>query len=209
MIHWRVLFFFVAMLFAAFSFAAAPSSAASPSVAIPPSGAIPPVTTRSEQGYEQITIEQEAAAFFGEASEGLARSLAEAFKAQGKPNAYIKGQESGLAITFGVRYGDGIMKAYGRDDEQRIFWQGPSIGFDQGLNCSKVFILVYNLPSTEAIFRGFPGVETGLYYYAGMSATYLESNNIILIPIRLGMGLRTSLNIGYLRFSRAPSWSPF
>ncbi|CAK0742365.1 DUF1134 domain-containing protein [Gammaproteobacteria bacterium] len=167
-----------------------------------------PILT-SEQGYEQRTIEEEASAFFGEASEGLAKALEEAFKVRGKPSAYIKGQEVGLSLTFGVRYGDGIMKFYGSDEGNKIFWQGPSIGFDQGLNCSKVFILVYNLPEASDIFRGFPGLETNLYYYAGISVTYLEGSNIILIPIRLGMGLRTGVNIGYLRFSRAPSWNPF
>ncbi|CAK0771785.1 DUF1134 domain-containing protein [Gammaproteobacteria bacterium] len=195
--------------FFAFGLLTAASLSAAPLPTPPPSPSPPIASVSSEQGYEQRTIEQEAAAFFGEASEGLAKALAETFKNQGKPNAYIKGQEFGLAITFGVRYGDGVMNVYGHDEGQRLFWQGPSIGIDQGLSCSKVFILVYNLPNAETIFRGFPGVETGLYYYAGISATYLESGNIVLVPIRLGMGLRTGINIGYLRFSRSPSWNPF
>jgi len=204
--RWLVSFFFITTLFTA-SLMAAPLPTA-PLPVLPPAAATSAVVS-SEKGYEQRTIEQEAAAFFGEASEGLAKSLAETFKTQGKPNAYIKGNEFGMALTFGVRYGDGMMSVYGRDEEQRLFWQGPSIGLDQGLNCSKVFILVYNLPSPDSIFRGFPGVETGLYYYAGIGATYLESSKIVLIPIRIGMGLRTSINVGYLRFSRVPSWNPF
>ena len=161
------------------------------------------------EGYEPRTIEQEAAALFGEASEGLAKALEEVFKTQGRPNGYIKGQEFGLAMSFGVRYGDGTLSLYGHDEAQRVFWQGPSIGLDQGLQCSKVFILVYNLPSVDKIFRGFPGVESSLYYYTGASVTYLSGSDITLVPIRLGMGLRTGINLGYLRFSRAPSWNPF
>lgn len=161
------------------------------------------VTTgsNSNQGYELRTIEQEANAFFGEASEGLAKALEEAFKVRGKPNAYIKGQELSASLTVGVRYGDGSMKYYGKEDSTKLFWQGPSVGFDQGLNCSKVFILVYNLNEIDDIFRGFPGLETNLFYYAGISVTYLEANGIVLVPIRIGMGMRTGINIGYLRFA--------
>ena len=173
---------------------------------VPTAPAVSPVAT---QGYDQKTIEEQAAAFFGETSEGLAKSLEEAFKLQGKPNAYIKGQEFGMALGAGIRYGDGVMNFQGHGDGQRFFWQGPSIGFDQGLNWSKVFILVYNLPNEDAIFGGFPGVETNLYYYAGISANYLQYGNIVLVPIRLGMGLRTGIDVGYLRFARTPSWNPF
>lgn len=159
--------------------------------------------------YEFRTIEEEAAIFFGEASAGLAKALEEAFKEHGTPSAYIKGQEFVLAANFALRYGHGVMNVFGQEENYPVFWQGPSIGFDQGINWSKVFILVYNLPRPENIFRGFPGIETSLYYYAGISATYLEGNKIILIPIRMGMGIRTGINIGYIRFSRAPSWNPF
>jgi hypothetical protein len=192
--RWFISFFFTFSLLVLDPLLAAPSPAPSP----------------SKQGYEQRTIEEEAGAFFGEASEGLAKALEEAFRVRGRPNAYIKGQEIGLALTIGARYGDGIINLHGDNGVGRkVFWQGPSLGFDQGLNCSKVFILVYNLPNVDGIFRGFPGVETSLYYYAGISATYLEAEDVVLIPLRLGMGLRAGINIGYIRFSRVPSWNPF
>jgi hypothetical protein len=196
--HWFVWFFFSVVLFGSMPILAASSPT---STKTPSSG--------TTLGYEQRTIQEEAAAFFGEASEGLAKALEEAFKIRGKPNAYIKGEEVAVAFSFGVRYGNGVMRTYGSDNGYKLFWQGPSIGFDQGLNCSKVFILVYNLPEANSIFRGFPGVETSLYYYAGISATYLEASDVVLIPIRTGMGLRTGINLGYIRFSRAPSWNPF
>ncbi|CAK0768200.1 DUF1134 domain-containing protein [Gammaproteobacteria bacterium] len=170
---------------------------------------VPIMVVHAESGYEPRTIEQEAATLFGEASEGLAKALEEVFKTQGKPDAYIKGQEFSLAMSVGVRYGDGVLRIQGSEEERRVFWRGPSIGFDQGLNCSKVFILVYNLLDADNIFRGFPGAESNLFYYGGASATYLESNDIVLVSIRLGMGLRAGINVGYVRFSRAPSWNPF
>ncbi len=185
-----------------------PAVVAAPIVAAP-SVTAPIVATSSPQVFEQKTIQEQAAAFFGETSEGLAKALEDAFKREGKPNAYIKGQEFGLALGAGVRYGDGVMNFQGHEDGRKLFWQGPSIGFDQGLNWSKVFFLVYNLPRAESIIGGFPGVETNLYVYAGASANYLQYGNIILVPIRLGMGLRTGVDVGYLRFSRTPSWNPF
>jgi len=201
--RWFITLFFTSSLLVLEPLLAAPSTT-------PSSAPAPTAVMHSEQGYEQRTIEQEASVFFGDASEGLAKALEEAFKIRGRPSAYIKGQEVGLALTVGARYGDGMMNFYGDSgDGRQIFWQGPSIGFDQGLSCSKVFILVYNLSNADGIFRGFPGVETSLYYYAGISATYLEAENIVLVPIRLGMGLRAGINIGYLRFSRTPSWNPF
>ena len=181
--------------------------AAEPAAATPP--AVAPSVVSPTMGYEQKTIEEQAAAFFGETSEGLAKSLEEAFKREGKPNAYIKGQEFGLALGAGVRYGDGPLDFQGHEVPGKIFWQGPSIGFDQGLNWSKVFILIYHLPKPDALLGGFPGVETNLYYYAGASAHYLQYGNIVLVPIRMGMGMRTGIDVGYLRFAHVPSWNPF
>ncbi|MFX8262622.1 EipA family protein, partial [Acinetobacter baumannii] len=76
--------------------------------------------------------------FFGQTTEGLAKVIEKAFKEQGRPNAYIKGEEAGAAITVGLRYGDGelITKAGG---SARVYWAGPSIGFDLGANAAKVF----------------------------------------------------------------------
>ncbi|CAK0756638.1 hypothetical protein CCP3SC5AM1_2280002 [Gammaproteobacteria bacterium] len=161
-----------------------------------------------EQGYDQPTIIEKAAVFFGDATEGLAKIIESVFQKYGQPNAYIEGQEISGAMTVGLRYGDGRLINHD-GNVRRIYWQGPSIGFDLGLNASKVFILVYHLPKIELIFQRFPGVEGSLYYFAGIGVTYLESNGIVLAPIRLGMGFRTGASFGYMNITTSPSWNPF
>ena len=134
--------------------------------------------------------------------------IEKAFKEQGRPNAYVKGEEAGAAITVGLRYGDGqlIMKGGGG---ARVYWAGPSIGFDFGANASKVFTLVYHLPNSAAIFQRFPGVEGSLYYIGGAGINYQRLGGITLAPIRLGVGLRTGASVGYIHYRREKSYNPF
>ncbi len=159
-------------------------------------------------GYDEKTMQDEAGRFFGQVTEGLARAIEKAFREQGKPNAYIKGQEVSVALVAGMRYGDGQLTVYNQG-QRSVHWQGPSLGWDAGLSASKVFILIYGLPSAESLFQRFPGVEGSLYYIAGVGMTYLESDRVIIAPIRLGVGMRVGANIGYLHFTRTPSWVPF
>lgn len=158
--------------------------------------------------YEEDTIIDEAANFFGEGAEGLGEVIEKIFKEQGRPNAYIKGTEASGAIVVGARYGDGdlISKSGGTT---KVYWTGPSIGFDAGGNLSKVFVLVYNLPNHDAIFQRFPAVDGSFYYIGGVGANYHQVDNIILAPIRLGVGFRAGVNIGYMSYSREKTWNPF
>jgi hypothetical protein len=158
--------------------------------------------------FDEDSILKAATDFFGSTTEGLAKVIEKAFKEQGRPNAYIKGEEASAALTVGVRYGDGrlVMKSGG---SARVYWSGPSIGLDVGANASKVFTLVYKLPNTAAIFQRFPGVEGSLYYIGGASINYQRSEGITLAPIRLGVGLRTGANIGYVHYRREKSYLPF
>jgi len=163
---------------------------------------------KKEDTYDEDSILTAATDFFGSTTEGLAKVIEKAFKEQGRPNAYIKGEEAGAAITVGLRYGDGqlIMKGGGG---ARVYWAGPSIGFDFGANASKVFTLVYHLPNTAAIFQRFPGVEGSLYYIGGAGINYQRLNGITLAPIRLGVGLRTGASVGYIHYRREKSYNPF
>lgn len=158
--------------------------------------------------YEKDTIINEAANFFGEGAEGLGEVIEKIFKEQGRPNAYIKGSEASGAIVVGARYGDGelISKNGGTTT---VYWTGPSIGFDAGGNLSKVFVLVYNLPNHDAIFQRFPAVDGSFYYIGGVGANYHQVDNIVLAPIRLGVGFRAGVNIGYMSYSREKTWNPF
>ncbi len=163
---------------------------------------------KEEDTYDQDSVLQAATDFFGETTEGLAKVIEKAFKEQGRPNAYIKGQEAGGAMTVGLRYGEGelLMKGGGG---QKVYWAGPSIGFDVGGNASKVFTLVYHLPRASSIYQRFPGVDGSLYYIGGAGINYQRRNGITLAPIRLGVGLRAGASVGYIHYRREKSINPF
>jgi len=160
--------------------------------------------------YTQNEIVNRAANFFGSTTEGLARAVERVFSEKGSPNAYITGVEGGGAVVVGLRYGDGdlFMKTTG-DRPVKVYWQGPSVGFDLGGNASKAFVLIYNLPNAEAIYQRFPGVEGSAYLVAGIGVNYQQNGRIILAPMRTGVGLRAGANIGYLHYSRERNILPF
>lgn len=170
--------------------------------------ALPARAGDQDSTYDEDSVLQAATEFFGQTTEGLAKVIEKAFKEQGRPNAYIKGEEAGAAITVGLRYGEGqlLMKGGG---VAKVFWAGPSIGFDVGANASKVFTLVYKLPKPSAIYQRFPGVDGSLYYIGGAGINYQRVNGITLAPIRLGVGLRAGASVGYLHYRREKSINPF
>jgi hypothetical protein len=146
--------------------------------------------------------------FFGSMSRGLAQVVEEATRRWGQPNAYILGQEASGAFIAGARYGEGQM--YTRNaGQQRVFWQGPSVGFDAGADGARTMMLVYNLPSTQAIYQRFGGVDGSAYFVAGFGFTALTADDIVLVPIRSGVGARLGVNLGYLKFTPNSTWNPF
>jgi len=146
--------------------------------------------------------------FFGKVSVGFAKVVEHAFSRSGRPNGYILGEEAGGAFVAGLRYGEGVL--YTKDaGEQRVFWQGPSIGYDFGAEGSKTMVLVYDLRSPGEIFNTFAGVDGSAYFIGGVGITYLARDNVILAPIRSGVGLRLGANVGYLKYTRQPTWNPF
>jgi len=158
--------------------------------------------------YDQDTVLKDAEKFFGRGTEGLAKVIEKAFKEHGRPNAYITGEEASGAVGVGLRYGDGTLKLK-TGATRRVFWQGPSIGFDWGANASKVFVLVYHLPNTAKLFQRFPAVDGSFYYVGGVGINYQQRGNIILAPIRLGVGLRAGASIGYMHYSKSKTYNPF
>lgn len=157
--------------------------------------------------YDEAAVLQEAKAFFGETTEGLAKVIEKAFQEHGRPNGYIKGEELSAAITVGLSYGKGELKLKS-GESTKLFWQGPSVGFDLGLNASKVFVLVYNLPNKDAIYQRFPGVDGSLYWVAGVGMNYQQRQDIVLAPIRLGVGWRAGASVGYMHYTRERSYFP-
>ena len=146
--------------------------------------------------------------FFGSVSQGLASLVEKAVSQFGLPNGYILGEEGSGAFIVGARYGEG--KLYTRNQgDYSLFWQGPSIGFDAGGDGSKVMMLVYNLSSTNDIYNRYPGVDGSAYVVGGLGMTVMKQGNVVVVPIRSGVGLRAGLNVGYLRFTQQPTWNPF
>ncbi|MBS0534309.1 MAG: DUF1134 domain-containing protein [Proteobacteria bacterium] len=146
--------------------------------------------------------------FFGTVSRGLAQVVEKAVSQWGQPNGYILGQEGSGAFVVGLRYGDGTLYTKNAGD-LRVFWEGPSIGFDTGGEGARTMMLVYNLPATDAIYQRFAGVDGSAYFIGGFGMTALTANNIVLVPIRSGVGLRLGANIGYLKFTPKATWNPF
>jgi hypothetical protein len=146
--------------------------------------------------------------FFGTISRGMASVVEEATRRWGQPNAYILGQEAGGAFVAGARYGEGTMYTRNAGD-MKVYWQGPSVGFDAGAEGSRTMMLVYHLPATQAIYQRFGGVDGSAYFIGGFGMTALTADNVVLAPIRSGVGARLGLNLGYLKFTQQSTWNPF
>ncbi len=158
--------------------------------------------------FSSNEIIQSGHRFFGTVSRGFAQVVERAVSNWGLPNGYILGEEAGGAFIAGVRYGEGVLYTKNAGDRQ-VYWQGPSIGFDAGGSGSRTMILVYNLPATNAIYDRFGGVDGSAYFIGGFGMTALTARNIVLVPIRSGVGFRLGASVGYLHFTQKPTWNPF
>ncbi len=189
----------------------APAEAtAAPEAASPATPASQPANPAAAAGatYHQEDVISAAEGVFGKGAEGLAKMIESILKDQGEPNAYIAGREAGGAIGLGLRYGSGTL-FHKVEGNQPIYWTGPSLGFDLGGNGAKTFMLVYNLYDANDIFKRFPGGEGAVYVIGGFNASYQRRGDIVVIPIRLGVGWRLGANVGYLKFSRKSQILPF
>ncbi|MEW6450521.1 MAG: DUF1134 domain-containing protein [Pseudomonadota bacterium] len=171
----------------------------------PPSNAPPPAAHADR--FSANDLVSSGHRFFGGVSRGLAQIIEKAVSQWGLPNGYILGEEASGAFFAGLRYGDGILYTKNAGD-LKVFWQGPSLGFDAGGEGARTMMLVYNLPSTQAIYERFGGIDGSAYFIGGFGMTALTANNIVLVPIRSGVGLRLGANIGYLKFTPTATWNP-
>jgi hypothetical protein len=167
-----------------------------------------PAESGRDQRYSPNELVNAGHQFFGTVSQGLANVIERAISNWGQPNGYVLGQEAGGAIVAGLRYGDGTLYTKNAGD-LRVYWQGPSVGFDWGGEGARTMMLVYNLPRTDAVYQRFAGVDGSAYFIGGFGMTALTANNILVVPIRSGVGLRLGANIGYLKFTPTATWNPF
>lgn len=159
--------------------------------------------------YSQDEIVEAAADFFGVTAEAAASAIERVFSDLGRPVGYIAGEEVSAAVGVGLRYGEGWLVMKSGEPRRKVYWQGPSVGFDAGGNASRVFTLVYDLYDGERIYQRFPGVEGSAYFIAGLGVNYQRADDITLAPIRSGVGFRAGANVGYLAYSRRRNWVPF
>ena len=150
--------------------------------------------------------------FFGTISRGLATLIERGIGQWGLPNGYVLGEDAGGAFFGGLRYGEGMLYTKNAGD-LKVFWQGPSLGWDFGGDGARTMMLVYSLPATQAIYQRFGGIGGSAYFVGGFGMTALTANtannNIVLVPIRSGVGLRLGANVGYLKFTPQATWNPF
>ncbi len=177
----------------------APATTTAQPAPLPP--AVPPT-------YAEEDVLGAAEDVFGKGAEGLAEIVRRSFKEHGQPNAYIVGREAGGAIIFGLRYGSGTLY-HKVEGQMPVHWTGPSVGFDIGGDGSKTFALVYNLNNTEDLFRRYPAAEGKAYLIGGFAANYLQRDDVIIVPVKLGVGWRLGINAGYLKFSKKGKVLPF
>jgi hypothetical protein len=163
----------------------------------------PPSNSFSEQ--EMISAGHK---FFGKTSSGFALAIESVFSKLGRPTAYIIGEEASGAVVAGLRYGEGTLH-FKNGGAHKVYWQGPSVGFDFGGNASRTMTLVYKLDRIDALYRSYAGVEGSAYLVGGFSVNLQERDGIVLAPIRTGVGARLGLNFGYLKYTRQPTWNPF
>ncbi|WP_249690696.1 DUF1134 domain-containing protein [Stappia sp. WLB 29] len=169
---------------------------------------LPQAQAQQPEQYSQGELVDAGHRFFGQLSGGLASVVERAVSEYGQPNGYILGEEGSGALLAGARYGEGQL--YTRNaGTHKVFWQGPSFGWDIGGDGARVMMLVYNLPDTSAIYRRYVGVNGSAYLIGGFGMTVLSNHDIYVVPVRAGVGARLGVNVGYLKFTDQPTWNPF
>jgi hypothetical protein len=181
---------------------------ASPAYVVDPSASAVPATSDGRTTYQQDDLIGAAEGVFGKGARGLADMIEDVLKKQGEPNGYIVGREGGGALVLGVRYGSGTLH-HKVEGEKPVYWTGPSIGFDGGANAGSAFVLVYNLYDSQDLYKRFPAGEGQAYLVGGFNVSYMRRGDVVLIPVRMGAGLRLGANVGYMKFSERQRWLPF
>lgn len=187
------------------SYKPVPDESASVPAPIPDSGIDPEAT----EGYSIKEIQEATRGFFGTISTSLASVIEHAFKTSGRPTAYVLGTEGGGAFLAGLRFGDGTLYMRNHPETRKVWWHGPSIGGDFGASGTRTMFLIYKLPTQDALYRTFTGVDGSAFFVGGVGMTVLKGGDVIMAPIRTGLGLRVGASLGYVRFTSKPTWNPF
>ena len=163
---------------------------------------------QSNDAYTAQEIVDSGHKFFGGASGGLATVIEQIFSSYGLPNGYVLGEEGSGALIGGVTYGEGTLFTKNAGDH-KVFWQGPSLGWDFGGQGSRTMVLVYNLDDVNSLYRRYGGVAGSAYVIAGLGFNVLKNGPVLIVPVRTGVGARLGVNVGYLKLTSQPTWNPF
>ncbi len=174
----------------------------------PADTALTPPSSADQATYQEDDLIGAAEGVFGKGAQGLGKLIEDILRKQGRPNGYIVGREGGGAFIVGLRYGSGTLN-HKVEGQKPVYWTGPSVGIDAGANAGSTFVLVYNLYDSEDLYRRYPAGEGAAYLLGGFNASYLRRGDVVLIPIRVGGGLRLGANVGYMKFSKKQRWLPF
>lgn len=186
-----------------------PATVSSPGNGTPsPSDPSPQPNAGNGTTYRKDDLIGAAEGVFGKGAAGLAQMIEDILAKQGEPNGYIVGREGGGALVVGLRYGSGTLH-HKVEGTRPVYWTGPSIGLDAGMNAGSAFVLVYNLYDTQDLYHRFGAGEGQAYLIGGFNVSYLRRGDIVLIPVRMGAGLRLGANVGYMKFSQKQNWLPF
>jgi hypothetical protein len=177
------------------------AAAAAPFIPAPAFGQEQQQEQQDQKGYTEEEIVNATSRFFGTGAEIVAQAIEPIFRDHGKPSGYVEGSEGSAALAIGLRYGEGRLYMHNSSETTKVFWQGPSIGFDTGINAAKCFTLCYGFTDPRQIFRRFPGVEGSAYFIGGIGVNYQRAEGLTLAPMRLGVGFRLGANVGYLAYS--------
>jgi hypothetical protein len=185
-------------------------SAGTPTVATEaaPAASAGPVAPGAGATFQEDDLVGAAEGVFGKGAQGLAEMIRDVLKKQGQPNAYIVGREGGGAFIFGARYGSGTLY-HKVEGQSPVYWRGPSLGADVGANAGNTFVLVYNLYDTQDLYKTYGAGEGQAYLIGGFNVSVLKRKDVVLVPVRMGAGLRLGLNVGYMKFSQKQKWFPF
>jgi len=165
-------------------------------------------STGQVEDFSESAMVVEAAKFLGATAESMAEVMDEVFTQYGEPTAVIRGEEVGAAVVFGLRYGRGDV-LFKNGQSHPIYWRGPSAGIDSGGNASKSFTLVYGTDNIEDLYRRIGGVDGSAFYVGGVAVSFLQRDQVVLAPIRVGVGFRAGVSVGYLKFTPQSGWFPF
>lgn len=184
-------------------------TATPPAIAMREPNPVPNLPPPEEEGYTIDEIRDATRGFFGSISTNLAAVIEHAFKQSGRPTAYVLGIEGGGAFLAGLRFGKGTLFMRARSGTRDVYWHGPSLGTDLGASGSRTLFLIYRMNDTSELYQNFTGIDGSAYFVGGVGLTLLKGGDVIMAPIRSGVGMRLGANIGYIRFTETPTWNPF